>query len=62
MAEYELIHKPGPVIALDESVVEEDADWVKLESDRNDMHENCQMEARRLYSDILTAGPAAVAV
>jgi hypothetical protein len=63
MAEYELVHKPqSSVIALDESVVDvdDDSDWEKIDriSDTT-----CQMmEARRLYSDILTAGPAVIAV
>ena len=62
MAEYELVHKPqSSVIALDESVlgVDDDSDWEKID---RISETTCQMEARRLYSDILTAGPAVIAV
>lgn len=62
MAEYEMVHKPGRVVALDESV-DEFADWEKVEpyAAANKELTSCKAEERRLYSEIL-ATPTIIAV
>lgn len=62
MAEYEFVHKPVRVVALEESAIDDFADWEKIEVETVSPA-NCALEERRLYSDILNAksGPAMVA-